>query len=128
MITNQFTSLLIQKIENIYFIAAKCSSINHSGKTGRKKFCSKPLASQPWRLPGTTRGISISPPPSYTFNYVSLYIYIYLYILGASEVSANLYCNSRTSVLGRLRDYLRLLMKRSVYPKKLQFVAYGQFV
>ena len=37
------------------------------------------------------------------------------YILGASKVSSNLYCNSRTSVLGRLRDYLRLLMKRSVY-------------
>ena len=37
-----------------------------------------------------------------------------LTVLGASEVSANLYCNSRTSVLGRLRDYLRLLMKRSV--------------
>ena len=37
-----------------------------------------------------------------------------LILLGASEVSANLYCNSRTSVLGRLRDYLRLLMKRSV--------------
>ena len=36
------------------------------------------------------------------------------HLLGASEVSANLYCNSRTSVLGRLRDYLRLLMKRSV--------------
>ena len=36
-------------------------------------------------------------------------------ILGASKVSANLYCNSRTSVLGRLRDYLRLLMKRSVH-------------
>ena len=35
-------------------------------------------------------------------------------VLGASELSANLYCNSRTSVLGRLRDYLRLLMKRSV--------------
>ena len=35
------------------------------------------------------------------------------YILGASEVSAN-HCNSRTSVLGRLRDYLWLLMKRSV--------------
>ena len=31
-------------------------------------------------------------------------------LLGASEVSANLYCNSRTSVLGRLRDYLRLLI------------------
>ena len=26
-------------------------------------------------------------------------------VLGASEVSAILYCNSRTSVLGRLRDY-----------------------
>ena len=35
-------------------------------------------------------------------------------VLGASEVSANLYYNSRPSVLGRLRDYLRLLMKRSV--------------
>ena len=35
-------------------------------------------------------------------------------ILGASEVSANLYCNSRTSVLGRLRDYFQLLMKRFV--------------
>ena len=37
------------------------------------------------------------------------------YLLGASEVSANLYCNSRTSVLGRLRDYLRLLMGRTLY-------------
>ena len=36
------------------------------------------------------------------------------YILGASEVSATLYCNSRTSALGWLRDYLRLLMKISV--------------
>ena len=27
-------------------------------------------------------------------------------ILGASEVSANLYCNLRTSVFGRLRDYM----------------------
>ena len=36
---------------------------------------------------------------------------------GASEVSANLYCNSRTSVLGRMRDYLRLLMKHSVCVK-----------
>ena len=36
------------------------------------------------------------------------------FLLGASEVSANLHCNLRTSVLGRLRDYLRLLMKRSV--------------
>ena len=35
-------------------------------------------------------------------------------ILGASEVGANLYCNSRTSVLGRLRYYLQLLMKRSL--------------
>ena len=33
---------------------------------------------------------------------------------GASEVSANPYFNSRASVLERLRDYLRLLMKRSV--------------
>ena len=31
-------------------------------------------------------------------------------ILGDPEVSANLYCNLRTSVLWRLRDYLRLLM------------------
>ena len=31
-------------------------------------------------------------------------------ILGDLEVSANLYCNSRASVLWRLRDYLRLLM------------------
>ena len=38
----------------------------------------------------------------------------WLNIKGASEVSVNLYCNSRTSVLGRLRDYLRLLIKRSV--------------
>ena len=38
------------------------------------------------------------------------------WVLCASEVSANLYRNSRTSVLGRLRDYLRLLMKRPVYP------------
>ena len=35
-------------------------------------------------------------------------------LLGASEVSANLYCNSRTSVLERLRDYLRLLMGRTL--------------
>ena len=39
---------------------------------------------------------------------------MHINILSASEVSANLYCNSLTSVLGRLRDYLRLLMKRSV--------------
>ena len=32
----------------------------------------------------------------------------------ASEVSANLYCNSRTSVFGRLRGYLRLLMGRTL--------------
>ena len=38
-----------------------------------------------------------------------------IYILGASEVSVNLYCNSRKSVLGRLRDYLRLLMGHPVY-------------
>ena len=36
-------------------------------------------------------------------------------VLGTSEVSANLYCNSRTSVLGRLRDYLRILMGHLVY-------------
>ena len=36
------------------------------------------------------------------------------YLMGASEVSANLYCNSRTSVLGRLRDYLRLFMGRTL--------------
>ena len=36
-------------------------------------------------------------------------------LLDASEVSANLYCNSRTSVLGRLRDYLRLLIGRTLY-------------
>ena len=36
-------------------------------------------------------------------------------ILGASIVSANLYCNSRTSVLGKLRDYLRLLMWRTLF-------------
>ena len=36
------------------------------------------------------------------------------YLMGASEVSANLYCNSRTSVLGRLRDYLRLLIGRTL--------------
>ena len=35
-------------------------------------------------------------------------------ILGASEVSANLYCNSRASVLGRLRDYLWLLIGRTL--------------
>ena len=35
-------------------------------------------------------------------------------VLGVPEVSANLYCNSRTSVLEGLHDYLRLLMKRSV--------------
>ena len=35
-------------------------------------------------------------------------------VLGASEISANLYCNSRTSVLGKLRDYLRLLMGRTL--------------
>ena len=33
-----------------------------------------------------------------------------VYLLCDSEVSANLYCNTRKSLLGRLRDYLRLLM------------------
>ena len=41
-------------------------------------------------------------------------MHLFFIVLGASEVSTNLYCNSRTTVLGRLRDYLRLLMKRSV--------------
>ena len=44
----------------------------------------------------------------------NMYLYL-LNILGASEVSAKLYCNSRTSVLGRLLDYLRLLMGRTLY-------------
>ena len=35
-------------------------------------------------------------------------------VLGDPEVSANLYCNSRTSVLWRLRDYLRLVMGRTL--------------
>ena len=35
-------------------------------------------------------------------------------ILDASEVNGNLYCNSRTSVLERLRDYLRLLIGRVI--------------
>ena len=35
--------------------------------------------------------------------------YFHEHLLGASELSGNLYCNSRISVLGRLRDYLRLL-------------------
>ena len=39
-------------------------------------------------------------------------------VLGASEISANLFCNSRTYVLERLRDYLRLLMNRSVYKER----------
>ena len=42
------------------------------------------------------------------------YVQKYNKLLSASEVSANLYCNSRTSVLGRLRDYLRLLMGRTL--------------
>ena len=45
---------------------------------------------------------------------ITYHCWVY-HLLGASEVSANLYCNSRTSVLGRLRDYSRLLMKRSVF-------------
>ena len=40
-------------------------------------------------------------------------------ILGASEVSANLNCNSRTSALGRLRDYLRFLMGRTLYADRI---------
>ena len=40
---------------------------------------------------------------------------------------ANLYCNSRTSVLGRLRDFLRLLMKRSVTQKKGASVERNRF-
>ena len=36
------------------------------------------------------------------------------HIQGDPEVSANLYCNSRASVLGRLRDYLRKLMGHAV--------------
>ena len=39
------------------------------------------------------------------------------------EVSANLYCNSCTSVLGRLRDYLRLLIGRTLY-KDAKFILY----
>ena len=53
----------------------------------------------------------------FEFNFYCYQIVLYqicFYILGASEVSANLYCNSRTSVLGRLRDYLRLLMVRTL--------------
>ena len=59
------------------------------------------------------------------YNMVRIWPFVQLYkarglsdnagiLLGASEVSANLYCNSRTSVLGRLRDYLRLLMWRTL--------------
>ena len=36
-------------------------------------------------------------------------------LLGDPELTANLYCNSCTSVLWRLRDYLRLLMVRTLY-------------
>ena len=36
------------------------------------------------------------------------------YIVATGCLSANLYCNSCTSVLGRLRDYLRLLMGRTL--------------
>ena len=35
-------------------------------------------------------------------------------VQGDSVVSANLYCNSRISVLGRLHDYMRKYMNRSV--------------
>ena len=60
--------------------------------------------------------------PTYSSGFTDFYSkeqsslpYSSLLILGASEVNqANLYCTSRTSVLGRLRDYLRLLMKRFV--------------
>ena len=52
------------------------------------------------------------------------------YVLGASDVNANLYCNSRTSVLRRLRDSLRLLMKRSVIkqfsPSPIAVIHYNQ--
>ena len=44
--------------------------------------------------------------------------YFHEHLLGASELSGNLYCNSRISVLGRLRDYLRLLIKRAVENKE----------
>ena len=44
------------------------------------------------------------------------------YVLGASEVSANMFCNSRTSVLGRLRNYLRLLMGRTLCVQILKLV------
>ena len=53
---------------------------------------------------------------SASYIFISLTLFnVITELLGASEVSANLYCNSRTSVLWRLRDYLRLLMKRSVF-------------
>ena len=42
--------------------------------------------------------------------------YLYCNLLqGDTEVSANLYCNSPTSLLGRLRDYLCKLMSHTVY-------------
>ena len=50
--------------------------------------------------------------PNVPIQFLNMYIY---YLMGASEVSANLYCNLRTSVLGRLRDYLRLLMGRTLH-------------
>ena len=49
------------------------------------------------------------------YSYYYYFTTLGLYILGASEVSANLYCNSRISVLGRLRDYKRLLMGRTLF-------------
>ena len=47
-------------------------------------------------------------------------------VLGASEVSANLYCNSRTFVLGRLRDYLLKYINRSVV--KVQLLQIDQYL
>ena len=58
------------------------------------------------KAPGTGGSNQV---PSYT------HLFHESYILGDSELTANLYCNSRTSVLLRLRDYLRLLMGRRVY-------------
>jgi len=43
------------------------------------------------------------------------------YILGDPEVSANLYCNSRTSVLWKLRDDMRLLMGHLVGHASVNF-------
>ena len=62
--------------------------------------------------------------PPYQIRWPSVYPPFHLKVLGASEVSANLYCNSRTSVLGRSGDYLRLLMKRSVDPVKVMIITF----